>query len=148
MTDQVNMAITTLKQLGLVFSAIHRSSDLCIPGFTRDCVCCQLLRHTPRRFPGTRERHHLGSALGRVYRPQAGVVVGWVLRNGGGGGYDLALRSITKGWVGVKFMVKKRYVTLEWPLGVYNTVDTLRMYIGCNRLQPIEKCSVSPILWP
>ena len=32
-----------------------------------------------------------------------------------GGGYGLALRSVTKGWVGVKFMVKKRYVTLEWP---------------------------------
>ena len=27
-------------------------------------------------------------------------------------------------------------------------VDTLRMSIGCNQLQPIEKCSVSPILWP
>ena len=33
-----------------------------------------------------------------------------------GGGYGLALQSVTKGWVGVKFIVKKRYVTLEWPL--------------------------------
>ena len=30
--------------------------------------------------------------------------------------YGLALRSVTKGWVDVKFMVKKHYVTLEWPL--------------------------------
>ena len=28
------------------------------------------------------------------------------------------------------------------------TVDTLRMSIGCNRLQPTEKSSVSPMLWP
>ena len=28
------------------------------------------------------------------------------------------------------------------------TVDTLRFSIGCNRLQPIEKSSVSPNLWP
>ena len=32
----------------------------------------------------------------------------------GGGGYGLVLQR--GGWVGVKFMVKKRYVTLEWPL--------------------------------
>ena len=32
------------------------------------------------------------------------------------GGYGLALRSVMKGWVGVKFMVKRRYVTIEWPL--------------------------------
>ena len=30
----------------------------------------------------------------------------------------------------------------------YNTVATLRFSIGCNRLQPIEKYSVSPTLWP
>ena len=24
--------------------------------------------------------------------------------------------SVTRGWVGVKFPVKKRYVALEWPL--------------------------------
>ena len=29
-----------------------------------------------------------------------------------------------------------------------STVATLRFSIGCNRLQPIEKYSVSPTLWP
>ena len=28
------------------------------------------------------------------------------------------------------------------------TVDTLDFSISCNRLQPIEKASVSPTLWP
>ena len=46
--------------------------DLCNAGYPRDCVCRQLLRHTPRCFPCTRERHHLGTALGRVYGPQLG----------------------------------------------------------------------------
>ena len=46
-----------------------------------------------------------------------------VLRNamGGGGGkkrYEgvrLNIISVMRGWVGVKFRGKKRYVTLEWP---------------------------------
>ena len=33
-----------------------------------------------------------------------------------GGVYRPALRSVTRGWGGVKFPGKKRYVTLEWPL--------------------------------
>ena len=33
--------------------------------------------------------------------------------------------SITRGWVGVKFQGKKRYVTLEWPL-------KLRLYSSQN----------------
>ena len=53
-----------------------------------------------------------------------------VLRNAdGGGGVKLSGKnryesarfnfiSITRGWVGVKFLGKKRYVTLEWPLKV------------------------------
>ena len=56
-----------------------------------------------------------------VHRP--GVAVGWALRNGGGG-YGLALWSVTKGWVNVKFKVKKRYVTLEWPLSAQTGTRT------------------------
>ena len=36
---------------------------------------------------------------------------------GGGGG---VWPSITKGLLGVKFMVKKHYVTLEWPLRMWS----------------------------
>ena len=55
-----------------------------------------------------------------------------VLRNadgGGGGGVKFSEKklyegvrfnviSITRGWVGVQFPGKKRYITLEWPLRV------------------------------
>ena len=34
-----------------------------------------------------------------------------------GGVYHPALRSVTRGWGGVKFSGKKRYVTLEWSSG-------------------------------
>ena len=81
--------------------------DLCNPGLPRDCVC----RH-PGTIDTTCERH-LAEYFFIVNR--RGVVVGWALRNGGGG-YGLALWSVTKGWVGGKFMAKMRYVTLEWPL--------------------------------
>ena len=53
-----------------------------------------------------------------------------MLRNamGGGGGVQLSRKkkryegvrfnviSVTRGWVGVKFTGKERYVTLEWPI--------------------------------
>ena len=98
-THLVNTAITTLQQLGLVFSPIHRSREFVIYA---TLVFRQLLRHHTR-LPGTREWHH-GPGRGRIY------IVGWALRNGGG-----LWPSITMGWVGVKFMGKKRYVTHEWP---------------------------------
>ena len=31
-------------------------------------------------------------------------------------GVKFNIISVTRGWMGVKFPVKKRYVTLEWPL--------------------------------
>ena len=31
-------------------------------------------------------------------------------------GVQFNVISVTRGWVGVKFKGKKRYVTLEWPL--------------------------------
>ena len=47
------------------------------------------------------------------------------VRDGGGGvglpkkksykGVQFNVTSVTRGWVGVKFPGKKRYVTLEWP---------------------------------
>ena len=48
-------------------------------------------------------------------------------RGGGGGGVKFSRKkryegvrfnviSVTRGWVGVQFPEKKRYVTLEWPL--------------------------------
>ena len=55
-----------------------------------------------------------------------------MLRNadGGGGvqfsgkkryeGVRFNANSVTRGWVGVQFPRKKRYVTLEWPLTIYN----------------------------
>ena len=49
----------------------------------------------------TRERHHLWTALSRVYRPHAGgvvLVVGWTLRNGGGG---VVWPSVLKRYEGV-----------------------------------------------
>ena len=33
--------------------------------------------------------------------------------------------SVTRGWVGVKFLGKKRYVTLEWPAGFGLTQECL-----------------------
>ena len=59
MTHLVNTAITTLQQLGLVFSAIHRSSE-CVIYATLDvqetAFAANIIfeGHTPRRrFPGT-----------------------------------------------------------------------------------------------
>ena len=46
-----------------------------------------------------------------------------VTGGGGGGAYRLALRSFTRGWGGVKFSGKMRYVTLEWPLTLFPNPD-------------------------
>ena len=57
-----------------------------------------------------------------------------VLRNADGGGVKSYGRnryegvrfnviSVTRGWVGVQFPGKKRYVTLEWPLWIYWSVS-------------------------
>ena len=37
-----------------------------------------------------------------------------------GGGVPSSVTKIYKGWGGVKFSGKKRYVTLGWPLRVFN----------------------------
>ena len=52
-----------------------------------------------------------------------------------GGVYRPALRSVTRGWGGVRFSGKKRYVTLEWPLsGVASFVlDNGRGVTGAAR---------------
>ena len=74
MTHLVNTAITTLQQLGLVFSAIHRSSE-CVIYATLDfketafAPIIEAHSQTLPRHPGMTP---LGTALGRVYRPQAG----------------------------------------------------------------------------
>ena len=62
-----------------------------------------------------------------------------VLRNAYGGGEDVKCSGkkryggvsfnviiVTRGWVGVQFPGKKRYVTLEWPLIMYTalTINT------------------------
>ena len=98
MTHLVNTAITTLQQLGLVFSAIHRSSDCecdCEIYATLDVqettfaanIIIEAHSQAIPRHPGTAPPGNCTS-LGRVDRPQAGggAVVGWALRNGGGGG--------------------------------------------------------------
>ena len=53
-----------------------------------------------------------------------------MLRNADGGGGDqifwkkpfegvrINVISVTRGWVGVQFPGKKRYITLEWPLNL------------------------------
>ena len=37
-------------------------------------------------------------------------------------GVRFNVNSVTRGWVGVQFPKKKRYVTLEWPLRVRGRV--------------------------
>ena len=66
-----------------------------------------------------------------------------------GEGYGLALRSVMKGWVGVKFTVKRRYVTLEWPLIIlvvhYYWVRLQGLdvdFIGTKTLRPDWQVSV------
>ena len=41
-----------------------------------------------------------------------------------------------------------RLIQEKGSISPINTVDTLRFSIGCNRLQPIEKYSVTPTVWP
>ena len=99
--------------------------------------------------PGN-DQHHLGTALRRVFfllSTGGGVVVGWALRNGGRG-YGLALWSVTKGWVGVKCMVKKRYVTLEWPLNKQQATNLLGQSVTFKyviELNSIYQCSSTAI---
>ena len=49
-----------------------------------------------------------------------------------GGGYGLALRSVTKGWVGVKFMVKKRYVVMKYPAMRYMVATLASARVQCS----------------
>ena len=85
------MAITTLKQLGLVFSAIQRSSE-CVIYATLDFQETAVAANYWVTLPGTRELHHLpwpGNCTWQSLSSTGGgggVVVGWALRNSGGGG--------------------------------------------------------------
>ena len=77
------MAITTLQQLGLVFSAIQRSSE-CVIYATLDFQETAFAANYRVTLPGTHELHHLPWPGNCTW--QGGVVVvGWALRNSGGG---------------------------------------------------------------
>ena len=82
------MAITTLQQLGLVFSAIQRSSE-CVIYATLDFQETAFSANYWVALPGTRELHHLpwpgNCTRHSLSSTGGGVVVGWALRNSGGG---------------------------------------------------------------
>ena len=82
-----------------------------------------------------------------------------VLRNADGGGGNIFRKkryecvrfnviSVTRGWVGVQFPEKKRYVTLEWPLGqIHESLSLLgtgrpihRIY--ASRLKDRTQCTI------
>ena len=48
---------------------------------------------------------------------------------------------VTRGWVGVQFPEKKRYVTLEWPL---RTCLLFRLSFTCNDAVGVVKPGKSP----
>ena len=67
-----------------------------------------------------------------------------MLRNAdGGGGCQLFRKkryegvrfdviSVTRGWVGVQFPGKERYVTLEWSLSNTNSIFVICQTVGCG----------------
>ena len=55
-------------------------------------------------------------------------------------GVSVNVISVTRGWVGVKFPGKKRYITLEWPLTLFRypdkrIVNIMKVYFERNNLQ-------------
>ena len=94
------MAITTLQQLGLVCSAIQRSSE-CVIYATLDFQETAFTTNYWVTLPDTRALHHLpwpGNCTWQsLSSTGGGVVVGWALRNSGGGVWP----SVMKRYEGV-----------------------------------------------
>ena len=130
----VNTAITTIQQLGL-----QQSIEAVNVWFMQPWIAKRL-----RLPPPGNDWHHLGTHLAEYFCivHRRGVVVGWVLRNGGGV-YGLALWSVTKGWVGGKFMAKMRYVTLEWPLILWWISSCAGMTAICAGVTAVCACELS-----
>ena len=66
-----------------------------------------------------------------VHRPGGGSQLGERYVAVGGGIAWRLIRSVTNWRVGVKFMVKKRYVTLEWPLSHLELSNFATMPSNC-----------------
>ena len=103
--------------------AKRRDSTHIIPFTDRDATNVTR-RVMELAIPGTRRRGHPKKTwrawvLGAIEVLRNAVEGGWVsafLKKKRYGDVWFNVISVTRGWVGVKFQGKKRYVTLEWTL--------------------------------